>query len=123
MYSFAGREPRDTISFYLENEANGQPGKKSNENNDISTNPEAINPNAAQETAGIDPIEGAIASTQQPSHQTAVHELLPSSIEIIEDGASQTSSIHESTDGTKVDLLTTRDPASQPPHSPDNSPF
>ena len=66
MYSFAGREPRDTISFYLENEANGQPGKKSNENNDISTNPEAINPNAAQETAGIDPIEGAIASTQQP---------------------------------------------------------
>ena len=85
-------------------------------------NPEVIYPHSAQRTVGTDSIEGALTSTQQPSHQAITRELPPSSIEIIEDAGSQTSSIKGSTEGTKADLLTTRDPVSQPPHSPGYSP-
>ena len=99
--SFAGRESREFIPFYLGNEANGQPAQRSAENTDLSTVPEVLNPNAAQVTAGSDPTEGALATTQEPSHQTIARELPPSSIEIIEDAGSQTYSVHESSEGTK----------------------
>ena len=88
MDSFAVREPRKFFPFYLGIEANSQRAQESAEYNDISTNSEAIIPNAAHETAGIDPIEGALTSTQRPLHQAAIHELLSSSIETIEDTAS-----------------------------------
>ena len=121
MDSIAGSEPRETIPFYLAKGANTQPAQTSTGNNEIGAIPEAVNSNAAQETAGTNPVVGISTSTQLPLPQTSSHELLPSGIEIIEDISSQSSSGHECSGRSSVDLPTTRDLASQLPQSPDHS--
>ena len=122
MDSFAGSEPREFIPFYLGIDANGQPVQESTENNGIGNEPGAANSQAAQETNSTSVNEGVLVSSQQTSCPLITRELPPTSIEIIEDAGSQSSSTQGNTEGTRIDLLTTMDPASQSPHSPDYSP-
>ena len=122
MDSFAGNEPREFIPFYLGIDANGQPVQESTENNGIENEPGAANSQTAQETSSTSVKEGVLVSSQQTSSPLITCKLPPTSIEIIEDSGSQSSSTQGNIEGTRVDPLTTMDPASQPPHSPDYSP-
>ena len=122
MDSYAGRESREFIPFYLEKEPNGQPNQTATESNNMSSGTGITEDVATNESLGQEVEKSSDALIPQTSDQLPLVNVLPTAIEIIEGGSSQASG----TQGTRGRLspatLIEMDTRAQGLQSPDYSP-
>ena len=86
---YAGSEPREFIPFFLEKEPNGQPNQTATESNNMSSGTGITEDVATNETLGQEVERSPDAPTPQTSDQLPLVKVLPTAIEISEEGPSR----------------------------------
>ena len=122
MDSYAGSEPREFIPFYLEKEPNGQPNQTAAESNNMSSGTGITEDAAANETLGHGVERSSDAPIPQASGQLPLVNVLPTAIEIIEEGSSQASGTQGTGGGLSPAAMTEMDTGAPGLQSPDYSP-
>ena len=118
MDSYAGSEPREFITFYLEKE----PNQTAAESNNMSSGTGITEDAAANETLGHGVERSSDAPIPQASGQLPLVNVLPTAIEIIEEGSSQASGTQGTGGGLSPAAMTEMDTGAPGLQSPDYSP-
>ena len=119
---YAGSEPREFIPFYFEKEPNGQPNQTATESNNMSSGTGITEDVATNETLGQEVERSPDAPTPQTSDQPPLVKVLPTAIEIIEEGSSQASGTQGTGSRLSPTTLTEMDTGAPGLRSPDYSP-